>query len=72
VVLGADLVDRPDKAFVARRIGALESELRIDQHERDAGGAHGGDAALDRGAEERFVDADDRVIGADLPDDELR
>jgi len=72
MVLGADAIDDGDIALVTRRVRACERELRIDQHKGHAGGAHGRDARLHRGAEQRFVDANDRVIGADLPDDELR
>ena len=46
--------------------------MRVDENERDVRGARGRDAALHSGAEQRFVDADDRVVGADLPDHQPR
>ena len=52
--------------------GAFEHELRVDQHERHVGGARRLDAVFHRRAKQRLVDADERVVGADLPDHEFR
>ena len=40
--------------------------MGVDEDQRDVRGACGCDATLHRGAERRFVDAGDRVVGADL------
>ncbi len=72
VVFGADPIDDRDIALVAGGVGARESELRVDEDERDVRGSRRRDAALDRGPEQRLVHAGDRVVGADLPDHQLR
>ncbi len=66
------VVDDLDEPFVTRLIGILRRELRVDQQQRHAGGARRRDAAFHRGAKKRLVDADERVVGADLPDHEFR
>ena len=51
---------------------AAEVELRIDEHDRHAPGLRGGDAGGQVGAERLGIDSADGVVGADLPDDEVR
>jgi len=45
--------------------------LRIDEHDRHAPGLRRCDAGGQVGAERLGIDAVDRVVGADLPDDEI-
>jgi hypothetical protein len=71
-VFGADLIDDRDIALVARRIGGHEPHLRIDENKGHARSPHGGDAGLHGRAKQRLVDADQSVIGADLPDHQPR
>ena len=72
MVRGADIIDHLDEPLVARRVGGLQGELRADQHQRNARGVRRRNAGLYGGAKHRLVDADDRVVGADLPDDQPR
>ncbi len=72
VVAGSDVVDDLDEPFVARLVRRLQHHLRIDQHEGHVSGARRCDPGLHRGAEKLLVDTDNRVVGADLPDDEVR
>ena len=72
MVRGADIVDHLDEPLVANGVGALQGELRADEHHRNARGARGGNAGLHGGAKQGLIDAHDRVVGADLPDDQPR
>lgn len=68
----ADVVDDLDETFVARCVRTFFSELRANQQQRHASGAGRLDPAFHGGAKQRLVDAHERVVGADLPDYELR
>ena len=72
MVRGADIIDHLDEPLVADGVGALQGELRADEHHRNARGMRRGNAGLYGGAKQRLIDADDRVVGADLPDHQPR
>ena len=72
MVSGPDLIDDCNEVLIPAEIWTDQSELRTDKHERDPRGARGRDAALYGRAEQRLVNADDGVVGADLPDHQPR
>ena len=69
---GADFADDRHVLLEAREVLDAEVELRIDEHDRHAPGPRRGDARGQVGAERLGIDAADGVVGADLPDDEVR
>ncbi len=68
---GADVGDDRDIRLEAREILDAEVELWVDEHDRHPPGLRRGDAGGKVGAKSVEVDADDGVVGADLPNDQV-